>query len=723
VGLSVSRGGPSAGPPQAGPPSPPGGPFAVRRERGVILPHWPGWRNLPREARDTLFQLGVIGWTVLPHLVRLPLWCSVMVGTILLWRLRLALANAPLPSRWIVALVLVLAAALTWSGERTLLGKEAGVMMLVVLMSLKTLELRARRDAMVVFFLGFFLVWTHFLYSQSLAMALATLLSVWGLLTALVLAHMPVGRPPLRRAAAVAAKGALYGLPLMVALFVLFPRIAPLWGLPQDAIGRTGLSGTLRMGGVAEIANDDSIAMRIRFFGRPPTPETLYFRGPVLSAFDGREWSRSAPRFVSAAGAATEVQVRGAPVRYEVTLEPSRIALLPLLERTPVRADSAPSIPAVEVVQRPDLQWQTGRPITERVRFEAQAWPSFRHGPRVPAIGLRDLVSLPPGYNPRTLAWAAELKRQSRLADADARALADAVLAHIRSGEFSYTLAPGPYGRDAVDEFWFDRKLGFCEHFAASFVVVMRALDVPARIVTGYQGTDPIPLDGYYAVRQSNAHAWAEYWQPGEGWLRADPTAAVAPDRIQRSLSLRPPPNFVEQAIGSVSPQLLARLRSAWESIDNSWNQRVLSYSRGQQFKLLQDLGFEAPNWLDLAYLLIMLLCGASIAGAAWALWDRHRQDPWQRLQRQVQARLQALGVAVQPHDGPGMRARRVRGTLGAEGEALAAALETLERARYGPGGRPRVDRAWWPAFQAAAERAAAGTRARSLPPTPEAAA
>jgi len=186
----------------------------------AFVPRWPGWRHLPREARDTLFQLGVIGWTVLPHLLHLPWWCSVMVCAVLLWRLQLALANAPLPSRWVVALVLLLAAALTWWGERTLLGKQAGVTMLVVLMSLKMLELRARRDAMVVFFLGFFLVLTHFLYSQSLATALATLLSVWGLLTALVLAHMPVGRPPLRRAAGVAARSALYGMPLMVALFV-----------------------------------------------------------------------------------------------------------------------------------------------------------------------------------------------------------------------------------------------------------------------------------------------------------------------------------------------------------------------------------------------------------------------------------------------------------------------------------------------------------------------
>ncbi len=180
-----------------------------------------------------------------------------LTALMLFWRAHLAVTNAPLPSRWAVAGVLMVAAALTLWSERTLFGKEAGVTMLVVLMALKTLELRARRDAMVVFFLGFFLVLTNFLYSQSLATAVAMLLSVWGLLTALVLAHMPVGKPPLRQAGALAARAAALGAPLMVALFLLFPRIGPLWGMPQDAAGKTGLSGTMRMGAMAEIANDD----------------------------------------------------------------------------------------------------------------------------------------------------------------------------------------------------------------------------------------------------------------------------------------------------------------------------------------------------------------------------------------------------------------------------------------------------------------------------------
>jgi protein-glutamine gamma-glutamyltransferase len=194
-----------------------------------------------------------------------------------------------LPSRWVVGLILLLAGGLTFWSERSLLGKDAGVTMLVVLMTLKSLELRGRRDAMVMFFLGFFLVLTHFLYSQSLLVALSMVLSVWGLLTALVLAHMPVGRPALPKVAALAARTALLGAPVMVVLFLLFPRMGPLWGIPQDAAGQTGLSGSMRLGAIASLANDDSIALRVRFHGPVPEPQDMYFRGPVLSIFNGRD--------------------------------------------------------------------------------------------------------------------------------------------------------------------------------------------------------------------------------------------------------------------------------------------------------------------------------------------------------------------------------------------------------------------------------------------------
>jgi lytic murein transglycosylase B len=649
---------------------------------------WPGWRHLPRDVRDTLFLLFVIAWTVLPHVSHLPLWCSFLTAAVLLWRARLALMNAALPGRWVLVAVLIVAAGLTFWSFRTLLGKEAGVTLAVVLMALKTLELRAKRDAFVVFFLGFFLILTHFLYSQSLAVAVAMLVSVWGLLTALVLAHMPVGQPSLRQAASLSARTALLGAPIMALMFVLFPRVGPLWGVPQDGPSKTGLSNVMRMGSVAELALDDSIALRVRFDGPPPAPEAMYFRGPVLSRFDGVEWRPLQSSFSDPAQPRRNLRTSGAAVRYEMTLEPLRLPVLPLLEAT----EEAPAIDGYRAFGLPDLQWRTDRVPFERLRFNAQAFVNFRHGPTNRELSLQDQLSLPAGYNPRALEWAAALRREPRYATAEPRVLAQALLQHIRTEKFSYTLAPGEFGANAIDEFWFERREGFCEHFATAFVVLMRALDVPARVVTGYQGTDPEPVDGYFIVRQSSAHAWAEYWQPGIGWVRADPTAAVAPDRINRSNRLRPQPGLMAGALGNVSPALLAQFQAGWETLNNRWNQWVLNYSRGQQIDVLKQLGFQSPSWEDLALLLIGTLSSLALAGAGWAWRDRHRMDPWVRQMDKLRKALGALGLDAAPHEAPHALALRVRGRFGSEGEALADVLDALERQRYSRATLPRPD-------------------------------
>jgi hypothetical protein len=234
----------------------------------------------------------------------------------------------------------------------------------------------------------------------------------------------------------------------------------------------------------------------------------------------------------------------------------------------------------------------------------------------------------------------------------------------------------------------------------------MRALDVPARIVTGYQGMDPTPQDGWYLVRNSHAHAWAEVWLEGRGWVRVDPTAAVAPERIVASRPLRPTPGAVASAIEAVSPALLAQWRNGWERLNNRWNQWVLNYSRSEQVDLLERLGFRSPDWTDLAYLLGALLAAGSLTGAAWAVWDRHRHDPWQRLARRTARALARLGVEAAAHDTPRTLARRVRSRLGEAGEALARQLEALERLRYGREAVARPPRAWWRDFAATAARA-----------------
>ncbi|MGF6345683.1 transglutaminaseTgpA domain-containing protein [Variovorax sp. W2I14] len=636
---------------------------------------------LPRDARDTLFLLTVIALIVLPQVENLPWWCTALTALVLLWRGSLAIEARPLPGKWWRIALLALALAGTYATHRTLLGRDAGVTLIVILLALKTLELRARRDAFVVFFLGFFAMLTNFFYSQSLLTAFTMLLALLGLLTALVNAHMPVGKPSLLQAARTAGWMALAGAPIMLALFLLFPRFAPLWGTPSDAMaGRMGLSNTMRVGTIAELALDDSIAARIKFEGdRSPPQSQLYFRGPVLGQFDGREWS-ALPAWARGGQGSANLRVIGEPVRYEVTLEPSNRPWLLTLDA----AQKAPEAPGLEVMGTPDLQWLSSRPVTDLLRYRAESYPQFQSGP-VRRMGgqLQAYLALPPGTNPRTAALAAEMRNDPALAGAATPALVQAALRRLRTGGYTYTLEPGVYGNDTADEFWFDRKEGFCEHIASAFVVLMRNLGIPARIVTGYQGGELNSIDNYWIIRQRDAHAWAEVWQEGAGWVRVDPTASVAPGRIGQLQRLVPQPGLFAGAFGAMSPTLVQNLRAAWEAVNNGWNQWVLSYTQSRQLNLLKNLGFDAPSLEDLAYVLLYLVIAASLAGAGWTLWERSRHDPWLRLLGQARARLAKAGLAVPETAPPRQMAAQADARFGPAAQPVRDWLLKLEAQRY----------------------------------------
>lgn len=645
-------------------------------------------RALPREARDTLFVLAVIAWVVALQAAHIPWWTTALTAGVLAWRARLALRAAPLPGwpRRLGLLLITLGA--TFASHGTLLGQEAGVTLVVVLLALKTLELRARRDAFVVFFLAFFTLLTHFFYSQSLLTAAGILIALLGLLTALVNAHMPVGQPPLAQAARIAAGMALLGAPIMLVLFLLFPRMAPLWGVPNnDPSGRSGLSDEMRVGEIARLALDDSIALRVRFDNpRLPPAGLLYFRGPVFGGFDGQEWRPLESGFPRERRLSAELRPRGEPVGYEVTLEPNRRPWVFVLEA----ATTAPELPGDNRVRMTEeLQWIAQRSINSLVRYRASSHLDFGHGPLQSEIGLQDYVQLPPGFNPRTLQLAQELRRQHGPGPAAAPALVNAALERLRTGGYTYTLEPGVYGRHTADEFWFDRKTGFCEHIASGFAVLMRAMDIPARVVTGYQGGEVNAVDGYWTVRQRDAHAWTEVWLQGQGWVRVDPTGAVFPGRIGSIQRLQAPAagfgGAFAGALGNLNPTLIAQLRAAWEAVNNVWNQWVLDYTQGRQLDLLRALGFASPSWQDLATVLLGVVIVVSLLGALWALWERQRHDPWLRLLRRARQRLGRLGVASDERTPPRELARRVTVQLG-DGpltQAVAAWLLRLEAQRY----------------------------------------
>lgn len=638
--------------------------------------------SLPRDARDTLFLLLVIGWVVVPHVANLPWWCSMLVALVLVWRGTLAVQGRPLPGRWWLVLLLMVIVVGTWASHRTVLGRDAGVTMIVALLALKTLELRARRDAFVIFFLGFFTMLTNFFFSQSLAVAAAMLLALLGLLTALVNAHMPVGRPPLSEAARTAGWMALLGAPIMAVLFMLFPRFAPLWGIPSDAMaGRSGLSAEMRVGTIASLALDDSIAFRVRFEGPTPAYRDLYFRGPVLSDFDGRDWRPLLPRLMSRFPPPNignpQLVGYGSPVRYQVTLEPHNRPWLLTLDA----ATEPPRLPEGAAAMTGELMWLASRPVVDMLRYDGVSHVNFRHGPQHRSNVIPEYSHLPPGFNPRTIELAGALMRENPAGDA--LSLVQAALRQLRTGGYVYTLDPGTFGQHTADEFWFDRKQGFCEHIASSFVVLMRAMSIPARVVTGYQGGWPNAIDGYWIVRQSDAHAWTEVWLENRGWVRVDPTAVVAPGRTGTMQRLTAPRGAIASAVNAVNPNLMAWVQASWEAMNNGWNQWILNYTQSRQLNLLRNLGFETPSWEDLARVLLIIVVLVASAGAAWSWWDRQQHDPWLRLMGRLRKRLRQAGIEVGAATPPREIANLVTTRFGQDARGLADWLLKLEAQRY----------------------------------------
>ncbi|MFO1251718.1 MAG: DUF3488 domain-containing protein [Inhella sp.] len=366
--------------------------------------------KLSRDTRDTLFLVGVVALTVAPHLLRIPLWAGASLVLLLGWRVWLAWGARPLPNRWLLMLVLAGACAAAKTSHGVLVGRDAGLTLVTLLMALKLLEMHKRRDAFVVFFLGFFLVLTQFLHSQALWVALWTVATVWGLLTSLVLAQMPLGQPHLKIAAREAARTTLYGLPVMVLLFLLFPRMAPLWGVP-GASASTGLSDQVEFGQMATLASDDSVALRLRPLDGQALPPTqwVYFRGPVLTDFDGLSWRARPPGTVLPAGEAWQ-RGPGPALRYEMLVEPQRVSLLPVLEHDAGQPGELWQLPSLLLRRSAELSWIANRPITERLRLQHEAQPGSRLGPFEDHPSLRPARRrLPPGLNPRLTTWAREL--------------------------------------------------------------------------------------------------------------------------------------------------------------------------------------------------------------------------------------------------------------------------------------------------------------------------
>ena len=625
---------------------------------------------------DSLWVALALILAVLPHVPRMPWWVGGLALAVLAWHLYLARMRLAAPGHWTTAALVIGAAAAIYLQFRTLFGRDAGVALLIVMLALKLLEMKTRREAALVLTLGFFVVLTNFLYSQTLLTAAYLLLCVW--LIAAAMTRLQQRTQAASQPLALSTAGALLAqsVPLMLALFVLFPRVqGPLWGMPADAhTGLSGLSGTMTPGSMSNLILSDSVAFRAQFQSRIPAAEALYWRGPVLSHFDGRTWTAPPAREHSA----PHFQTESKPLVYTVTLEPHNKRWLFALD--------LPGVVPPGSAATYDMQLLSRTLLTSRMRYDMVSYPDYRYGLDETSYALQRALQLPAGANPRTLEFARILRRRY----ADDKALINAVLAMFRQDGYVYTLTPPLTHRQPVDEFLFDTRQGFCEHYSSAFAIVMRAAGIPARIVTGYLGGEVNPVGDYLIVRQADAHAWTEVWLRDAGWVRIDPTAAVSPERVERGIAAVDA--AAQPFFARADFPLLRRLHLGWDTVAYRWNQWVLGYNPERQRHVASSLGL-GTTWRDLA---IALAITAGIIIAILGLLmlrssARHRLDAVGRAYERCCKSLGKAGFPRAPHEGAlayGMRVAMLRPDLAREVTTIAGLYSDL---RYGHETKARI--------------------------------
>jgi len=653
----------------------------------------------PSQRRSQLSstQIGWLGALLLaaqlPQAPHLPIWVAA-IGILLVavrWimlrqdRQRPQAPPPRIPS-WTLVLFAVSAALAVRATYGYLWGRDPAVACLYVLVAIKFLETRTTRDGTLLVCLSCFLLITPFFYGQSPLSALAVLpavVLVGATLDALTdgtgIAGATAGRLVAVRRSGVMI---LQGVPVAILLFVLFPRLAgPLWGLPSDHSAKTGLSETMEPGQISELSLSDDVAFRVDFDGPVPASSDRYWRGPVLSRFDGRTWTAGNLQY----GGILE-PAGNAAISYAVTLEPShRIWLFALdLPVSLPRQDNeiASALTGGMAILTRDQQLLARAPLTQTVHYAQQSALRSSYPGNATFDASANLRL--PERNPRTREFASGLRERYP----DDRQLIGAVLRWFNQENFVYTMSPPALGQDTADEFLFDTRRGFCEHYASAFVVLLRAAGIPSRVVTGYQGGTINPRGGYMIVRQSDAHAWAEALVGGR-WQRYDPTAAVAPSRIEVGLGALPAGERVP-FMARLDASWLKSVQLAWDAVNHDWHRNVIDFNYQRQRSLWREWRLDgfAP-WHVVAMGAAAVFGWAGLL-AAWLLFRRRRQERALVLWDDLCRRLDRAGLPRHAYEGPMAFAERAAQRWPQFAIAFAAIGQSFSTLRYGEAGAPR---------------------------------
>ena len=605
--------------------------------------------------RELMFLFSVISLSVAPHFMHTNIWVTLFFIATLCYRMAAIVLPQLLPGKLLLFLITMVAVGVIIVNHAQLLDWRVAVELLIVMVGLKLLELRKRRDLYVTLFLGYFTVASNFLFNQSLLLAVWLFLVVVGLTAVLLEASRSQSLQRPLKTAALSLSLLLQAVPIMVALFLFFPRLsAPLWNLgPDQHRAVTGLGDSVSPGSISELIQSRAVAFRVDFEGAVPAPPLRYWRGPVMWDSDGTSWTRGEPL--------TQRQVKyiaqGEPLDYSVTLEPGGGRWLLALD--------LPVAPPPHATMQSDFQLIADNPVTQRLRYQMRSHLHYNTGD-ISASERGRALQLPANITSRmrelVQRWQSEALSQS-VGDA---AVVTEALRFFRQQPFYYTLYPPLLEHNPVDEFLFESRRGFCEHYASSFVTMMRVAGIPARLVTGYQGGEINPLGGHLVVRQSDAHAWAEVWISGAGWLRIDPTAAVAPERVERPFDVDfddagivgSPIQFTLAESGFLK-NLARQFRLGRDAVNASWHRWVLGYSKQKQGRILDLLGLGFARGAAVAIVASIVVLISLFAALLWYR-GQQRVDQVQADYLHFCSRMARRGVSRLPYEGAESYAQRI---------------------------------------------------------------
>ncbi len=626
-------------------------------------------KRITLDRTSFLWVAAAVLAALLPVLPGFPAWLSILLLAVATLGIGSGIRRQRLPAALRLVLTLAVAVAAVF-GSGFNVSQETGAALLAAMLASKLLETGSVRDGRSACSFALFAVMAGFLRDQgpsTLALALVACILILAALSRLARVALPdLEPPPAGIVPMLLSSGRLLAvsLPFAFVVFFLFPRFPePLWGAPgPDDQARSGLSNDMSPGDIVNMLLDDSPALRVTFEGPPPPQNAMYWRGPVLSDFDGRRWSRWSG---DAFGATAELESDAPLLYHEVMQEPTAYFYLVGLD-VPGEAPEGARM-------GPDHTMYSARPNRSVRRFRAGSAVEYRLQPQLSTSLRQRFLRLPEYYNPRTSALMAEWKTENASPDAlIQRALM------LFNASFTYSLTPPPLARDSVDDFLFATREGYCEHFASAFAVMMRSAGIPARVVTGYQGGFHNRVGDYWLVRNSDAHAWTEVWLEGRGWVRIDPTAAVAPERIRDGLAGIVPPPGAFSRFG----------QPLWDALDamrRGWNFVIVDFNAARQRELLHRIGLDTQDWRQVG---VALMVGIALALALsfamlWRGGGVRSSEPllaaWQGLCR----RLAAAGVAKQPSETAAALAARAASILPDDASDLLALTHRYTAQRY----------------------------------------